>query len=148
MNIRAYETKDREACLGLFKSNIPKFFLPEEVAGFEEYLEKHTRENYWVLESSNTILACGGIGIRGNEGRLHYGMVANDWHKKGIGSLLLNFRIGKLIDNPEIKVISLDTSQHNPRFFARFGFVQTSVKENGYGNGLHRHDMRWELNRA
>jgi N-acetylglutamate synthase-like GNAT family acetyltransferase len=143
--IRPYRVEDRNACLELFKSNIPKFFLPEEVQGFEEYLDKHVTTNYWVLEIDGEVIACGGIGVKPPEGRLHYGMVANKWHKKGIGSELLKFRLAKLVENPEVKVIGLDTSQHNPKFFSRFGFEEVSVKENAYGVGLHRHDMNWNL---
>jgi len=145
MKIREYKISDSKVCVEIFKSNIPKFFLPEELSGFEEYLTKYTDKNYWVLEHADKVLACGGIGVRGGEGRLHYGMVANEWHKKGLGSKLIKFRLAKLIENPEVSAISLDTSQHNPNFFSRFGFIETSAKENAYGQGLHRHDMRWEL---
>lgn len=145
MKIRDYQIKDRNNCIKIFKSNIPKFFLPEELEGFEEFLDKMAIGAYWVLEDSNEILACGGIGTRNSEGRLHFGMVLNHWHHKGIGSHLMKFRLAELIKKPEVKAISLDTSQHNPDFFRRFGFVETSVKPDAYGPGLHRHDMRWEL---
>jgi N-acetylglutamate synthase-like GNAT family acetyltransferase len=145
MQIRPYKSEDRESCLELFKSNIPKFFLQSEMADFEEFLAKYTKDVYWVLEDSGKILASGGIGVRNGEGRLHYGIVANDWHRKGLGSRLVRFRSAKLIENPDVVAISLDTSQHNPEFFNRFGFVETSAKENAYGPGLHRHDMRWVL---
>ncbi len=145
MKIRKFESSDRQACIELFKSNIPKFFLAEEMAGFEEFLSKFTQENYWVLENEDEILACGGIGIRPPEGRLHFGMVANNWHKKGLGTKLLKFRLIKLIEIPQVTAISVDTSQHNPDFFRRFGFNEISFKENAYGPGLHRCDMRIEL---
>jgi len=145
MNIREYQSEDRKACIKIFQSNIPKFFLPEELVGFEEFLDKMAIGAYWVLEDINEILACGGIGTRNSEGRLHFGMVLNSCHHKGIGSHLMKFRLAQLIKKSEVKAISLDTSQHNPDFFRRFGFLETSVKQDAYGPGLHRHDMRWEL---
>ena len=145
VKIRPYNSEDRPGCLELFKSNIPKFFLPSELSDFNEFLAKYTQDVYWVLEDSGKILACGGIGVRNGEGRLHYGIVANDRHRKGLGSRLIKFRLGKLIENSDVVAISLDTSQHNPKFFNRFGFVETSRKENAYGPGLHRYDMRWVL---
>ena len=114
MKIRDYQPEDRKACIQIFKSNIPRFFLPEELAGFEEFLDKMAIGAYWVLEESGTILACGGIGVRSSEGRLHFGMVLNSYHLKGMSSQLINFWLAKLIARPDVKVISLDTSQQNP----------------------------------
>ena len=145
MKIREYKVSDREACLKIFKSNIPKFFLPDEAKGFEEFLDKMAIGAYWVVENALELIACGGIGTRAEEGRLHYGIVANSYHKQGIGSQLIKFRLAQLIEKATVKAISLDTSQHNPEFFKKFGFVETSVKENEYGPDLHRHDMRWVL---
>ncbi len=145
MKIREYQPEDQQACINIFNSNVPKFFLPEELNGFEEFLDKMAVGAYWVLEETGEILACGGIGVRNSEGRLHFGMVSNSCHHKGIGSRLMKYRLAKLIERPEVKAISLDTTQHNPGFFNRFGFVETSVKLDAYGPGLHRHDMRWEL---
>ena len=147
MEILNYDPKYKQQCIGIFESNIPKFFLPKELPACKEYFASIIASNYWVLEHQNEIIASGGIGIDGHAGRMHYGMVRNDWHKKGIGTRLFEFRLGKLIENPNIATIGLDTCQHNPNFFRRFGFVETSVKENGYGPGLHRIDMELKINR-
>ena len=145
MKIREYTRTDRDTCIDMFKSNIPKFFLHKEIKDYEDFLDSMVLGAYWVLENQGKIIACGGIGTRESEGRLHFGLVENSWHRKGVGSRLLKFRLAKLIQNPNVKAISLDTSQHNPEFFNRFGFQETSAQENYYGPGLHRHDMRLVL---
>jgi [ribosomal protein S18]-alanine N-acetyltransferase len=145
MNIREFTLNDKKACVEIFKSNIPTFFLNEEIKIFEDFLETNAIGAYWVLENSGHVIACGGIGTRDSEGRLHFGIVHHSLHKQGVGSKLLQFRLAKLIENPNVKAISLDTSQHNPKFFNKFGFEVTKITENYYGPNLHRFDMRWEL---
>lgn len=145
MTIREYTVHDRQPCIDIFTSNIPDFFIEVEIPEFKSFLDTNALGAYWVLENADDIIACGGIGTRGSEGRLHFGMVKREWHRKGIGSTLLKFRLAKLIGNPSVEAISLDTSQHNPKFFGKFGFRETSIQENYYGPSLHRHDMRWEL---
>lgn len=145
MKIREYITADRDACIEMLKSNIPKFFLPKEVKDYEDFLDTMALGTYWVLENKGSIIACGGIGARESEGRLHFGLVEKSWHRKGVGSVLLKFRLAKLVQNSNVKAISLDTTQYNPEFFSKFGFQETSIQENYYGPALHRHDMRLVL---
>lgn len=94
------------------------------------------------MARGDEILAAGGIHVKeGGIGSLCFGMVRADLHKKGLGSRMLSYRLLKLMEIPEVKLIRLDTSQHTPRFFQKFGFIVKSVTENFYGAGLHRHDM-------
>lgn len=145
MNIRKYQSSDLAACLKIFDSNIPKYFADQERLLFVNYLGQLSTNTYWVIEKDNTVIACGGYGVRDGEGRMHWGMVDQSMHRQGIGSHFFRFRLAKLIEMPEVKFIGLDTSQHTPGFFKQFGFRETKVTPEYYGPGLHRHDMQWDL---
>ena len=72
---------------------------------------------------------------------LTWGMVARARHSQGIGRLLLVERLHRLCQNPEVRVVKLQTSQHTSGFFEKAGFRTESVKEHGYGPGLHLYNM-------
>lgn len=145
LKIREYQLKDRLDCLRIFNSNIPKYFANEERALFDKYLHAPPGK-YWVMENDQGLIACAGYGVQdGNQGRLHWGMVMHGCHGEGYGTKFLKFRLHKLVEDPTVAYIGLDTSQHTWEFFHRFGFREFNVTPNGYGPGLHKHDMRWDL---
>jgi ribosomal-protein-alanine N-acetyltransferase len=157
--LRNFRRSDTGDCCGVFLSNVPKFFRSDELPEFQNYLENFAEGDYWVVgdESKDVkrathgvaptgIVACGGIRVKPDgEGSLCFGMVRADLHKHGIGSALIAFRMIELLKFDELKKIRLDTSQFNPGFFSRFGFKETQVQQDYYGNGLHRHDMQLDL---
>lgn len=138
-----YTAHDFDECCGIFVSNTPEFFREAELPAYQKYLRENAPGNYWVLRDENSLmLACGGLWLRsGYEARLCYGMVRSEYRKKGLGSLMLAYRLQKLMDMPAMRIIQLDTSQHNPEFFKRFGFETVKTEINHYAPGLHRHDM-------
>ena len=144
--IRSYQNSDRDACIAVFKSNIPKFFLKTEQKDFESYL-KEGLSDYWVVVHSQAgIIACGGLAPESeDEVRLCYGLVHSQFHRRGIGKALLLFRLVQACNNPNLKYVSLDTIQFNPNFFGKAGFVTEKVSENHYGPNLHRYDMRLQI---
>jgi predicted GNAT family N-acyltransferase len=144
LSFDAYTPDDFDACCGIFLSNVPPFFTREELPGYQDYLRGNAAGHYWCLRAApgGPALACGGIWRPSNdEGRLCFGLVRADWHRQGLGTLLLAYRLQKLLEEPGLKSITLDTSQHTAEFFARFGFtVQNSIDDH-YAPGLHRRDM-------
>lgn len=153
IHIRDYKPADRNACIAIFNSNVPKFLTVEELTYFETWLNgqdegKEGYDNakaayYYVAERENVVVGCGGFYIAREESvaRMAWGMVENSLHKKGIGKVLLTYRF-KAIEalHPEC-VISLDTSQHSYSFFEKFGFVTTKVQKDFYTLGMDRYDM-------
>jgi L-amino acid N-acyltransferase YncA len=153
MLIRPYTPADRQACIEIFKSNMPVFFAPHELGDFENWLtakdhveiayKSNESEYYYVVEQDNLVVACGGFYIPQNcgEARMAWGMVENSLHKKGIGRQFLEFRINQIrLINPEIG-IALDTTQHSYRFFEKLGFKVTKILKDAYAPGLDRYDM-------
>jgi predicted GNAT family N-acyltransferase len=153
-SIRPYTRADRNACQEIFRSNIPKYFTQDEDAWFQRWLDTldgvlppedgDGETHYFVLERDGVVLACGGWGIK--SGRDHatliFGMVHRDFLGHGIGQVLTEFRLADFHKAYPGMPITIDTSHHTEGFYARFGFVTERYTENGYGPGLHRHDMR------
>jgi ribosomal protein S18 acetylase RimI-like enzyme len=94
-------------------------------------------------------IGAGGFWIGENgTARLCYGIIHALHHKKGFGRAMVEFRLRKLVSNDSVKCIRLDTSQHNPGFFNRFGFSEIEVKPDAYAPGLHAHEMELVLSPA
>ncbi len=153
MIIRPYQSSDRQSCLNIFKSNMPKFFAPKELPLFEKCLDNLEKgeplfknainERYFVAVISNNIVACGGYYILKNEnrGNMVWGMVDKNFHKMGIGRQLLEYRIQEIKKLNPNNLVSLDTSQHSYAFFEKLGYKTTKITKDFYGIGLDRYDM-------
>jgi len=146
LTIRQYRIDDKPSCLNIFDSNLPKYFDPSERADFASYLDAPSG-HYLVGEINGRLIACGGWGQLPDRSTatLDFGMVHSDYHGTGIGSQMLERRLADMTGIAKIKTVVLDTSQHVAGFFERFGFSETSVVPNGYGPGLHRHNMTLKL---
>lgn len=147
--VRAYAAADLPACLALFDGNTPRFFAPEERAGFQADLEAATPAScpYLVLVREGHVLACGGLAIDAEAGRavLCWGMVDARLHGQGLGRQLTEARLALARSIPGLRAVTLATSQHTQGFYAGFGFAMTQVTPDGFGPGLDRWDMalRW-----
>ncbi len=151
LEIRAFDTRDREACLKLFDSNTPQFFAPHERAEFEAYLsdleERGPNAEYLVLEMDGKIVACGGYYVADGTAGLAWGLVGRDQHREGFGTQLLLERLRRIARVPNASEVVLDTTRQSKGFFERFGFEVVNITPDGYGAGLDRVDMRLELSR-
>jgi [ribosomal protein S18]-alanine N-acetyltransferase len=155
--IRAYITADKADCLAAFRSNVPKFFVEEECADFEDFLERYAQKesnpammqktDYFVMEKNKQIIACGGFGYKDevSELTLAWGLVHRDFHKKGFGEQLLVFRLAKIEEMYPETAVFVDTTQFSYGFYERFGFVTTKITNDFYEQGMHRYDMRYEV---
>jgi ribosomal protein S18 acetylase RimI-like enzyme len=151
--IREYECTDRDACIAIFKSNIPNFFAENELAFFITWLDAQDEEqvayknameqDYFVAVQEGRIVGCGGFYITRDDkvARLAWGMVDNSLHKQGIGKALLIHRISSIeILFPGYK-ITLDTTQHSCGFFEKLGFKTEKITKDFYAPGMDRYDM-------
>ena len=152
MTIRPYEPADFDACVNAFKGNMPKYFLPEELDDYTNWLENYgkgtaykpgSEEAYFVAEEDGLLVACGGVFMEKANGiaGMVWGMVDNRLHRQGIGRRFLLFRIEYIRRNCTTCGIRLDTTQHSRPFFEKYGFTVVKFTENGYGDGMHRYDM-------
>lgn len=154
MTIRPYSPADRAACLSIFGSNMPRYFVPDELPAFARWLDaqdagqlaypESLAEPYFVVEKAGQVVACGGLGIVLDRTWLTmaWGMVHHDLHGQGIGRALLQHRLQFANEHYSNYAVALDTSQHTYPFFEKLGFQVTKITPDGYGPGLHRYDMQ------
>ena len=62
MNIRPYSPDDLEKVVRVFRSNIPKYFVPEEENGLRDFLSKHAG-GYFACEIGNDVVGSGGFAL-------------------------------------------------------------------------------------
>lgn len=152
MTLRPYEPTDFDACVAAFKSNMPQYFLPEELDDYANWLRNYgngiaykpgSEEHYFVAEEDGLLVACGGVFMEkeNNMAGMVWGMVDQRLHRRGIGRKFLLYRIQFIRAHCDTCKIRLDTTQHSRPFFEKFGFTVVKFTENGYGEGMHRYDM-------
>ena len=144
--VRPYAASDRDACLALFDGNTPRFFDPSERAGFAAWLEASTQP-YLVIERDGNIVACGGHALEagGTVASLCWGIVAQDVHGQGLGRALTQARLDAIRAMPQVARVTMNTSQHTQKFYARFGFEPVTVTLAGSGPGTDQWDLGLQL---
>lgn len=144
MRVRDYTTADRSACLTVFDSNVPGFFVPPEREEFAAFLDALPGQYLVVEDDAGRVLGCGGYAVRPGTATadLCWGMVRRERHGTGLGRLLLEARLERARADAPLEVVALDTSQHTLGFYERRGFRTERVTPDGYAPGLDRCDMR------
>jgi GNAT superfamily N-acetyltransferase len=146
MDLRPYRPSDREACLAVFDSNAPRFFDASERAGFEAFLDAPDCA-YFAMEHEGALVGCGGYGFEenGKTASLVWGMVRADLHRRGLGRLLLLFRLREIGKTSGVELVRVATSQLTAPFFQKQGFKAISVQKDGYAPGIDRIEMLMKL---
>lgn len=142
--LRPYRDGDREACLGLFDSNVPKFFKPSERKDFVDFLdgERGSPElRYLIIEDDGAVVGCGGVGVRGRDARMIWGIVAHARQGEGLGRYLLLSRLRMGAREMGATTASLSTIPDTVGFFERVGFRVTASMDDHWGPGIHRRDL-------
>lgn len=151
ITISPYLPEYKETLLAVFKSNMPLYFAEEELPLFDAFLDRdinNAKRPYWIIFEDDIIVGCGGIGINEptkytNEPHviMCWGMVHQDYHKKGYGKVLLELRIeeSKKVF-PGVK-IALGTTQHSYGFFEKYGFKTVCFEKDHWAKGLDLYQM-------
>ena len=147
MRVRDYTTADRSACLVVFDSNVPEFFVLPEREEFADFLNALPGPYLIVEDEAGVVCGCGGYAIDAetNTADMCWGMVLRDRHGTGLGRLLLDARLERVHSDPAaeaVEAVALHTSQHTRGFYERRGFGVERVVPDGYAPGLDRCDMR------
>lgn len=138
MHIRPYSSADRDDCLNVFRSNVPRYFGVDEEAEFAAFL-LDTGGAYCVLLDGEQVIGCGGYHISedGQHAGLTWGMILRERHGEGLGRLLLIHRLSALWQQAPRAVVIINTSQHTAPFFEKHGFVSVQVTRDKFAPGLH-----------
>jgi N-acetylglutamate synthase-like GNAT family acetyltransferase len=148
--IRAYQISDKQACLEVFESNVPKYFTQAEIADYDKFLEmipikvEANKTFYYVVVFENKVIGCGGFGDKDNSDiiTLAWGLIHQNFHKKGIGKVLLDYRLDQIKEKFPNQPVYIDTTQYSYGFFEKYGFETIKITNNFYEKGLHRYDMK------
>jgi GNAT superfamily N-acetyltransferase len=126
MRLRDYKPSDRSACLALFDSNVPEYFIPAERNSFAEFL--NAPGTYYVVETDlKEFVACGGWFLDGNVAGLSWGIVDRRHHRRGYGKFLLEARLNAIRSDGSAKRVCLHTIASVQGFFERAGFKVTQI---------------------
>jgi N-acetylglutamate synthase-like GNAT family acetyltransferase len=146
MRIRPYESADRDACLSIFRSNVPEYVAAFEEEQYRRFLDNAPGTYFVLVREDGRVAAAGGYAIGADDVcTLCWGLVHRQWHRQGLGRQLLTARLDAIEQAGIARAVRLSTSQHTRGFFERFGFVATETVTNGIAPGIDRVDMRLEL---
>ena len=145
IEIEKYKEDAQSDLIALLRLNTPYYFAYEEEADFIKYLEGE-REDYYVIKQQQNIIGCGGINYSPDKkiAILSWDMLHPDYHGKGIGKQLFDFRLAH-ITSQHISQIIVRTSQLAYTFYQRQGFVITETIEDYWATGLDLVKMELQL---
>ena len=141
---RNYRPTDHATCLALFDRNCPAFFVPNELVDYEEFLAT-VPDWYVVCVVAGDV--SGAFGLDPARAALRWIMIDPDVQGRGIGSVIMN----RVIDSARkggMPSISIAASQKSAPFFEKFGAVERSLQENGWGPGMDRINMTLAIDHA
>ncbi|MCE3294561.1 MAG: family acetyltransferase [Crocinitomicaceae bacterium] len=144
--IRPYQISDRESVLKLFHLNCPAAFAESEFDDLTFYLNHHL-EDYFVLESGNEILACGGINSTENptQFKISWDIVHPEHHGKGLGKQLLEYRVDFAREKLTAHHLTVRTSQLAYRFYEKSGFQLEETQPDYWAKGFDLYRMELKL---
>ncbi len=149
MHYRPYTPSDRDACIALFRSNVPRFFRDHELQAFTDFIDSLECRYFVVLDGDDggEIVGCGGFGLQAGSdcADLCWGMVRRDCQGKRIGAYLLLVRLHAILTSTNAQSVRLGTSQYTEGFFRRYGFEIQSAQRDGIALGLDDVEMKLTL---
>ncbi|HTF28213.1 MAG TPA: GNAT family N-acetyltransferase, partial [Flavitalea sp.] len=100
--------------------------------------------HYYVISNHEQIIGCGGFALKENNKEVVFawGLIDQQFHKKGYGKALFEYRLNEAgFIYPGMDIL-LDTSQHSFTFFQKYGFKVEKITPDFYAPGMDRYDMR------
>jgi len=145
--VRAYRAEDRSAALACFRSNVPAFFSASDEEWFASCLDEPDGPCF-VVVCDDEVVGFGGYEVSEfyNSAVLVFGQIHAHWHGRGLGNLLLQYRIDHLKAHARpTRYLVVDTTLKVAPFFVRHGFEIISHWREGYRDGADRVDLRLVL---
>lgn len=130
VTVRAYQESDFDVCSEIYRLNEPGRFPSGVLEEFQRSVRDGDRLRYVVIEDEGRVCAFGGVGIEreklGHSARLCFGMVHPNWHRKGLGTVLLLSRLA-LLPRELSFTAALWPVEGSRSFYKRFGFHEVAV---------------------
>jgi ribosomal protein S18 acetylase RimI-like enzyme len=142
--LRPYRIGDRASCLALFDGHVPKYFRPDERAGFATFLDALPGPFFVIENSSGETVACGGVALEPDRpaGSLCWGIVHEAYQRRGLGRVMALARMHTLAEMPGCESVRLETISTTAGFFETLGFSAVATVADGYGPGIDGVEMR------
>jgi len=142
--IRPYLPTDKATLLELLTLLVPTYFAKEEIADLNDYLDNEI-ELYFVAEQQGKVVAAAGINFEKENGigKLSWDFVHPDDHSRGLGKMLLEYRIDLLKKMSQIQEITVRTSQLAYRFYEKHGFEVLAIQKDYWAPGFDMYKMRY-----
>ena len=142
ITICEYAPHNEKDVLYLLDLNTPQYFAASEKEDFRFYL-RHEIEKYYIASMNNIIVGCGGINIDNNTGKISWDIIHPKYQGKGIGTVLLKYRIDKLKLYPQIRSIVVRTSQYVYKFYEKNGFKLKETQKDYWAKGFDLYKMEF-----
>lgn len=135
--IRPFVADDSPALIEILRLNTPEFFAPSEEEDYVNYL-KQELEEYFVMEREGKLVGAGGINFfpGSRSARISWDLIHPDFQGKGFGSQLVQHRIQRLWQAPEVDTIVVRTSQLVHNFYAKAGFSLVKTQKDFWAPGF------------
>ena len=149
MEIRKFESSDREKVINLLRMNTPDFFSPNEEKDLIYYFDFHA-DNYYVIENQNNIIGAAGFNLSGDgkTGYLSWDIIHPEYQGKGIGSELTRFRIQRIKAIDTVQTLAVRTSQLAYKFYEKFGLILRETVRNYWDEGFDLYQMECDIKGA
>ena len=140
VSIRSYSLSDKSSCLQIFDLNCPSFFSPNERYDYEAFLNREFQD-YKVLVQEHGVIGAFGLSLTNPKvGRLRWILLHPAFQGKGLGSHIMT-QVQAIAKAKKLEQVSIAASQHSAPFFAVYGAKTVEISPNGWGPGMHRHEL-------
>ncbi len=140
MTFRPFAPADTPACLALFDANCPAAFAPNERDEYIAFLT-HLPGRYDVCVIDDAVVGAAGLEPHGPDAlAIRWIVIAREHQGRGLGRAIMR-HLFEDVERRGIARVDIAASQYSAAFFAKFGAVQISTTEHGWGPDMHRVDM-------
>ncbi|MEO0422999.1 MAG: GNAT family N-acetyltransferase [Pseudomonadota bacterium] len=144
VRFRAYQETDRAVCMRILDANTPRFFATNEREQYLAFLDTESAR-YRVCVTADKVIGAFGLSRDGSgDAHLNWILIDPAAQGRGIGSKIM----AKVISDARdlgARSMKIAASHKSCPFFERLGATVESTQEHGWGNGMHRVDMRLAL---
>ena len=149
MEIRKFESSDREKVINLLRMNTPDFFSPNEEKDLIYYFDFHA-DNYYVIENQNNIIGAAGfnLSVDGKTCHLSWDIIHPEYQGKGVGSELTRFRIERIKAIETVQTLAVRTSQLAYKFYQKFGLILRETVRDYWDEGFDLYRMECDIKDA
>lgn len=143
ISFKLFNPSESQKCIEIFNSNVPKYFKVKEEEDLRNWLTKTQENPYYLMYSNEILVGCGGVFFDHSKkiAGFAWGIIHQDFHKKGFGRELSNFRLTILDQLAPNYLHELSTSQFTYIFFEKIGFQIESIQKDGWFKGMDKYYM-------